>query len=396
MGRAEGLFSSITHIFLQLIDSQPLGTESRGNRSMPSIYGKIKRPLSFPACLVIAFASVFILYVSPPASAHERIGSYSHAVVTVTGSEVAYYLNLPPVVTSMLSENVGNDANDIADFFRTEFRLLTQGRDCPLAKMVQAPPLKSGNTIIELDFQCPVDVADLSITSSLFLDLDESHTQFVRLAPADDPKQVLHEAVLTESNMSFQITDVKTAGAASLERALAFLKLGIEHLLTGYDHILFLLTVIIGISFIESVKAVTSFTLAHSITMALAFLGAISLPPGIVEPLIAATVIFVAIENILRANVRRRWIWTFFFGLIHGLGFVDALKMVTVSQSELILSLVSFNIGIELGQLLILLLAAIVLYYLRHYTWHTKFNRGFSACVGLLGVVWLFQRIVLT
>jgi len=295
----------------------------------------------------------------------------------------------------MLGENVGNDANDIADFFRTVIRLVTQEKDCPLVKMVQAPPLKSGNNIIELDFLCPVEISDLSITSAMFLDMDESHTQFVRFAPADDPSLVLHEAVLTESNMSFHITDIKTEGAPVLERTLAFLKLGIAHLLTGYDHILFLLTVIIGISLLESVKAVTSFTLAHSITMALAFLGAISLPANIVEPLIAATVIFVAFENITRANIKKRWVWTFFFGLIHGLGFVDALKMVTVSQSELILSLVAFNIGIELGQILILLAAVGVIHYIRQYSWHYKFNRGFSAVVGLLGVVWLFQRVAL-
>jgi len=196
--------------------------------------------------------------------------------------------------------------------------------------------------------------------------------------------------------MEFHVVDVKTGGAATLERATAFLKLGIEHLLTGYDHILFLLTVVVGISFIESLKAVTSFTLAHSITMALAFLDAVSLPSRIVEPLIAVTVIYVAFENIMRTNIRRRWIWTFFFGLVHGLGFVDALKLITVSRSELVLSLVSFNVGIELGQLLVLVLAVGALRYVRQYSWNARFNRGFSACVGLLGFVWLGQRILTT
>jgi hydrogenase/urease accessory protein HupE len=260
--------------------------------------------------------------------------------------------------------------------------------------MVQAPPLQSGNRIVELQFHCPADVADLTIASSLFLDLDESHTQFVRLAPPDDPRKVLHEAVLTVSNRVMHVVDVKTGGSASLERAVAFLKLGVEHLLTGYDHILFLLTVIIGMTFIESLKAVTSFTLAHSLTMALAFLGAISLPPSIVEPLIAVTVIYVAIENILRTNVRWRWIWTFFFGLIHGLGFVGALKVITVSRSELVLSLASFNIGIELAQLLVVAVALAAFRHAKRYPWSATFNRGFSMCVGLLGVIWLGQRVL--
>lgn len=348
-------------------------------------------PLLFAAVACVAF-----LIASPPAAAHERIGTFSHAVVTVTGDTVAYYLNLPPRVSSLLHGNIGDDADELTDFFRSQIRVTTWDSDCPLANVKQTPPLRSGNKIVELAFRCPGDVTDLTITSSLFLDLDESHTQFVRLAPPDDPSSVLHEAVLTESNMVFHVADVKTGGSASLERATAFIKLGIEHLLTGYDHILFLLTVVVGISFIESLKAVTSFTLAHSLTMALAFLGAISLPSSIVEPLIAATVIYVAFENVLRANIRRRWVWTFFFGLIHGLGFVGALKLITVSRSELVLSLVSFNVGIELAQLLVVAVAVLALRYTRRYPWNVFLNRGFSAGVGLLGIVWLVQRMMTT
>lgn len=346
--------------------------------------------------LLASAACVALVAGGAPLAAHERIGTFSHAVITVTGDTVAYYLNLPPRVSALLRENVGDDANELTDFFRSEIRVATWDHECPLASMVQAPPLRSGNKIIELRFHCPVDVADLTITTSLFLDLDESHTQFARLAPADDPGKVLHEAVLTESNKVFHVADVKTGGNAALERAIAFLKLGIEHLLTGYDHILFLLTVIVGISFIESLKAVTSFTLAHSLTMALAFLGAISLPSSFVEPLIAITVIYVAVENVLRTNIRRRWIWTFFFGLIHGLGFVGALKLITVSRSELALSLLAFNIGIELGQLLVVAIAVAALHYAKRYSWRATFIRGFSSCVGLLGFVWLGQRVFFT
>ncbi|MBI5460844.1 MAG: HupE/UreJ family protein [Gammaproteobacteria bacterium] len=346
------------------------------------------------ARLFAASVCVFFLIASPSAAAHERIGSFSHAVVTVTGDTVNYYLNLPPPVVSLLHTNVGDNVGDLTDFLGSEIRVATSDRECPLAHVVQAPPLKSGNMIVELLFRCPGDFTDLTITSSLFLDLDESHTQFLRLAPPDDPGQVLHEAVLTESNRVFHVADVQSGGSASVDRASAFAKLGIEHLLSGYDHILFLLTVIVGISFIESLKAVTSFTLAHSLTMALAFLGEISLPSSIVEPLIAATVIFVAFENVTSKNIRKRWIWTFFFGLVHGLGFVGALKVMTISRSELVLSLVSFNIGIELAQLLVVAIAMAALRHAKRYSWHEIFNRGFSACVGLLGCAWLVQRVM--
>jgi len=342
---------------------------------------------------LLVVVACFLFACCLPAFAHERIGTFSHAVVTVSGDRVSYYLNLPPATSALLRANIGERDSDLADYFRSELMVTTWDQECPLKKLVQAPPLPSGNRIVELLFQCPGTVSDLTITSTLFLDLDESHTQFLRLAPPDHPRRILHEAVLTVSSQTFHVADVKTGGSASLERALAFLKLGIEHLLTGYDHILFLLTVIVGLSFMESIKAVTSFTLAHSLTMALAFLGAISLPASIVEPLIAITVIYVAIENIVRTNISRRWIWTFIFGLVHGLGFVGALKVITVSRSELILSLVSFNIGIELGQLLVVALAMLAFRAIRGYSWNTWFNRGFSAAVALLGVFWLGQRI---
>jgi len=105
-------------------------------------------------------------------------------------------------------------------------------------------------------------------------------------------------------------------------------------------------------------------------------------------------VIYVAFENVMRANIRRRWLRTFFFGLIHGLGFVGALKLITVSRSELVPSLVSFNVGIELAQLLVVAAAVVALRYAKRYPWHARFNRGFSVGVGLMGFVWLGQRLL--
>ncbi|MHB8743397.1 MAG: HupE/UreJ family protein [Sulfuricaulis sp.] len=325
-----------------------------------------------------------------------RINSVSHAVVMAKGDTLTYYLNVTPQVLSLLHTSIGDDYNDLTDYFGTELRVTTWDKNCPLRHMTSSAPLPSGNKIFVLLYQCPRHISDLTITSALFLDLDGGHTQFARLVSPDNPTHVLHEAVLDETNEVFQVADVKTGGSVSLERSLSFLKLGVVHLLTGYDHILFLLTVVIGISFIESLKAVTSFTVAHSITMALGVLGAVSLPDHVVEPLIAATVIYVAFENVMAVNIRRRWIWTFFFGLVHGLGFVGALKRITMSQKELVLSLASFNIGIELGQLIILVFAVTALRYIRNYAWFFSFKRAFSASVGLLAIVWLGQRLLAT
>lgn len=219
------------------------------------------------------------------------------------------------------------------------------------------------------------------------------HTQFARLAPPDDPGKSLREAVLNASNTTLHIPDVHTGGSASSDRALSFFKLGIEHLLTGYDHILFLLTVIIAMNLIDTIKAVTAFTVAHSLTMALAFLNLVSLPSSIVEPLIALTIIYVSVKNIFAKNVRKRWLLTGLFGLVHGLGYVGALKAITVSRDELLLSLVSFNIGIEAGQLLVIAVSIPALHYLRSRAWDCRFCRGFSQAAAALGTVWLVQRL---
>ena len=345
----------------------------------------------------IVFAAALLLGLSlfqSLAHAHERIGTFSHAVVTVSADRVSYYLNLPPVTLDLLRNNIGMRDDDLADYFRSELLVMTAKQECQLIQLVKSPPFPSGNRIIDMQYQCPSRVSDLAITSVVFLDLDESHTQFVRLAPPDDPGNVQHEGVLTASEKTFQVENIEMEGTPWLERSLAFLKLGVEHLITGFDHILFLLTVIIGLRFMASIKAVTSFTVAHSLTMALAFLGTISLPASIVEPLIALTVIYVAIENIVRKEIPRRWIWTFVFGLIHGLGFVGALKVITVSQSELILSLVSFNIGIELGQILVVAVAMLLFRQIHKYSWRLRFERIFSGGVALLGIFWLGQRLI--
>jgi len=327
------------------------------------------------------------------AHAHDRIGSVSHSIIIVRGDAVSYYLNMSPAVVGLLKTEVDPKSPDFQDYFSSELGVKTWDSECQLAQIEQAPPEITGNWIIHLLYHCPQTVRDLSITSTLFLDLDETHTQFVRLASPDDPGTALREAVLTASNRTFHIPDVRTGGSATGDRAWSFFKLGIEHLLTGYDHILFLLTVIIAMSLMDTIKAVTAFTVAHSLTMALAFLHLVSLPSSVVEPLIAVTIIYVSVENLLRQNVRKRWLLTGLFGLVHGLGFVGALKAITVSRNELLLSLFSFNLGIEAGQLLVIAIAIPALHYLRSRDWDRRFCRAFSQGAAALGTVWLIQRV---
>jgi hydrogenase/urease accessory protein HupE len=328
------------------------------------------------------------------ATAHDPIGSTSNSLIIVRGKTVDYYLNMSPAISKLLEGEVDESSADFQDYFASELKVTSWDSECRLERIDRAPPESTGNRIVHLVFGCPREVRDLSVESTLFLDLDETHTQLARLAPPEDPRRSLREGVLTASNRTFHIPDVRTGGSASGDRLLAFFKLGIEHLLTGYDHILFLLAAIIAMSLLDTFKAVTAFTLAHSLTMALAFLGVVSLPSRIVEPLIALTIVYVAIENVLTPHARRRWALTGLFGLVHGLGFVGALKTIAISRDELLLSLVSFNSGIEVGQLVVIAAAAPALWYLGTRSWHRRFCRGFSMGVGALGTFWLVQRVL--
>lgn len=145
-----------------------------------------------------------------------------------------------------------------------------------------------------------------------------------------------------------------------------FVSLGFFHILDGIDHLLFLLCLVIPIRrFWALVPVVTAFTVAHSITLAASVMGiapnALWFPP-LIETLIAASIVYMALENILKKDHRRRWMWAFGFGLVHGFGFSFALsETLQFAGSHLVSSLLAFNVGVEMGQLLVLLLVVPVL-----------------------------------
>lgn len=181
-----------------------------------------------------------------------------------------------------------------------------------------------------------------------------------------------------------------------------FLRLGVHHILIGYDHLLFLLGLIVACHRFRTMAGIiTCFTLAHSITLALAAFDVVTLSPRIVEPLIAASIVFVGAENlILRgAEPKRRGLLTFVFGLIHGFGFAGALKEVGhgLVGRALAMPLFSFNLGVELGQIAVAAACLPILIALRRWG---KFDRygapAISALVAIAGLSWLLQRTVLS
>ena len=191
-----------------------------------------------------------------------------------------------------------------------------------------------------------------------------------------------------------------TVDMSAIERRSSFarfLQLGVEHILTGYDHLLFLGGVLVVLRrWRDVVQTVTAFTLAHSITLALATTGLLLIPGRIVEPLIAASIVFVGVENLVRPAPASRWKLTFVFGLIHGLGFATVLRDLGVggSHGAIAVPLAAFNIGVEAGQIAVASCVVPLFWWLSARSpSRTRFAGAWSVLVIAAGAYWLVERI---
>lgn len=181
----------------------------------------------------------------------------------------------------------------------------------------------------------------------------------------------------------------------------SYLELGFEHLISGFDHIVFVLGLLVLIGWNRKLLwAITAFTLGHSLTLALAVLGVINLPSRLIEIAIAVTIMIVALEiksSGTSALVRRPWFWPACFGLLHGMGFASALAETGVPKGEVPLALFSFNVGIELGQLAVVFAAAITIALLRTIAPPLqRLPRSVPAYViGSLAAYWIIERVLI-
>lgn len=203
---------------------------------------------------------------------------------------------------------------------------------------------------------------------------------------------------LTDGQSSDVIPRNGTVAEGTLQAFGTYVKIGFEHILPkGLDHILFVL----GLFFL-SLKArplliqVTAFTLAHTVALALGILGYVTVPAAIVEPLIAASIVYVAVENILTKDISRwRPFVVFAFGLLHGLGFASVLGEIGLDPQRFVLGLIGFNIGVELGQLTVIALAFLAVgAWFRHKDWYrSRISNPASLVIALIGGYWFVERV---
>lgn len=183
------------------------------------------------------------------------------------------------------------------------------------------------------------------------------------------------------------------------EVARLYLKLGVEHIIPkGLDHILFVLALFFASTRLRPlIIQVSVFTVAHTLTLALAATGAISVPGSVVEPLIALSIAFVAIENLVfREMTRWRPLVVFGFGLFHGLGFASVLQNLGLPEGQFLVALVSFNVGVEVGQVSVIAAAWLLLHWGFQRTWYRRrIVLPASLAIAITGLWWAIQRAFL-
>lgn len=217
-------------------------------------------------------------------------------------------------------------------------------------------PCVSGTAAVEPDgdgivfrnsFDCRKTGGDIVYRSTVLTSLDPAARQVVLIRRGPTESQ----ALLDDANNSVVLSAPPPSLSATMRN---YVVTGIEHIFAGYDHVAFLIAVVLWARrLVPVIKIVTAFTVAHSITLSLAALDIVVLPSLVVEPAIAASIVVVALENFFSRDVDGRWRVAFVFGLVHGFGFAGALREVGLPSNALVTALAAFNIGVEIGQVAI-------------------------------------------
>jgi hypothetical protein len=284
--------------------------------------------------------------------------------------------------------------------------LAGDGGTCRLLPTSLMVDYHAGSAYAVLPFiaECPSGGL-LTLRYRLLFDLDPSHRGLLTVAAGER----VSSQVLTPEHAVITVD----AGPSGLGDQIAqFLRFGFDHILLGYDHLLFIAVLLVtaalrrgvgsgwmaidglGRVLIETIKTLTAFTLAHAIVLTPAVLGAVNVPARLVEPAVAMTIMLAALDNIHPILPRLRWQVAFLFGLIHGLSFASALGPMRLPPLNLALALCSFNLGVEAGQIALALLLVPIAFALRHEAVYRRvLAPAASLAAMLLAGVWLLDRV---
>jgi len=401
---------------------------------------------------------VAVLLVAASACAHAHKASDAYLALEVDGAAVEARVD---IALRDLDRDLDLDADAddrlswkevrtrwpaIAALAREGIRLAADGRACHARDDDEPPALATHSdgryAVLRLHWDCPAPISHLAVDYRLFARTDPTHrgiarvgrqgaataSQLAVLSPgAGAHRFTLPAAAVATSTASpapvpvpADVPDAapSAAAAAPADDAPAafagFVREGVHHILIGYDHILFLLSLLLPAVWIREraprgaaawrpaadlrgalanvFKVVTAFTVAHSITLGLSVFDVVDPPSRWIESLIAASVVLAALNNLWPVIAEARWKLTFVFGLVHGFGFASALKDAGLAQGALVAPLVGFNLGVEIGQLCIVALVLPLAWSLRGTRTYRGAFAGGSLAIAAVAALWFVQR----
>ncbi|MCA0757229.1 HupE/UreJ family protein [Paenibacillus sp. N4] len=345
-----------------------------------------------------------LLVLSPAAVSAHTNNSEGYSVIDVHDKQIDYRLQLDLIE---LSHAVGFAVDEQSDDLMAMTEIIAQNKaklqqyiDTHLLIFANSHPVEGtiGQAVVstindrpfaELSISYPVSAEPENLIvdyNAFFEESDPSHANMAKIMMGGKQQEFI---------FTYEVREWNLGEMSFMTQAKQFLSLGLEHIFTGYDHILFVISLLIGATTIRHIfYLVTSFTVAHSITLALATLELVQLPGKLIESAIALSIIYVALKNIFQPGSKHApWI-AFAFGLIHGFGFAGILSELHLGGAHLAASLLFFNLGIELGQILIVsLVFPLLLFMSKRWASVNKWvTPGLSVAVLLFGFIWFVQR----
>ena len=324
---------------------------------------------------VVACALALAAAAVTSADAHTG-GTNGYAVVTVDGAHVRYQLTLwpaalPPPIAGQIQHARAGDAGSrgaLIAIVRDKITLRADGRPCRAEGGRVVPAGQAESLTLAVDFDCGARLRELAIRDDLFDALGADYHTLARI----DAGAASAQFAFTPETRETRVQVEQPGGRHGTASFVLLLR---------------------GGGWLSLAKIITAFTIAHSVTLALAVLDVVTLPDRLVEAVIALSIAAVAAENlVLSPVVARRWIVSFCFGLVHGFGFSAALRELGLPAHGLLLSLFGFNAGVEIGQAVVVAVALPSLALLRRTRWERRMVWSSSVAILLVGVILFVER----
>jgi hydrogenase/urease accessory protein HupE len=346
-------------------------------------------------------ATLALLAAPGRAAAHQGGLSYADVVLHDDTADVALHAGytdwLPIVDLDADHDGVLTSADVHAQFrrlgaqVRAWIAVSAEGRPCPGEPVDADVGQRLGATTVtvRVAYRCAARIHALRIVAAPFA---REHPGHRVLATVSFRGTLLTQHVFGPGSETLDVVvDRDTRGRAAAVRE--FFALGVAHIFTGYDHVLFLVGLLLVAPGLRALLAiVTAFTAAHTVTLVAATLGWARLDVRLVESVIALSISWVAIENLVVREHRRRWLLAFAFGLVHGFGFSNVLREMAIPRDVLGWSLASFNVGVEVGQVTIVAILYPLLAWSRRQRWSAWAVRAASGAIGIVGLYWFVER----